>query len=61
MYSIIGSTHASLSFFLETHHLFVSGIVAPQAGLGQVTVRTHSQAITVASTPLYSLGSVTFG
>src|SRR6266536_4192641 len=58
--SIIGLAHASFSFLVESQNLLTNGICAPQAGLGHVTVRAQSQAITVASPPPYSFGSSTF-
>src|SRR5947209_7459947 len=57
----IGTIHASLPLCIESVHLLVRGICAPHAGLGHVTVRAQSQAITVASPPPYSFGSCTFG
>ena len=59
--SIVGFIHAGLPFFFESQNELTNGIFAPQAGLGHVTVRAHSQAITVASPPPYSFGSVTLG
>lgn len=53
-----GITNVSFPFFLPNHHLLVSGIAIPQAGFGQVTVRAHTQAITVAWEPS---GSFAFG
>src|SRR5680860_1713418 len=53
--STIGSTQAFLFFFLASQNDRTRGISAPQAGLGQATVRAQSQAITVASSaPLLS-------
>ncbi|PDW04124.1 hypothetical protein CJ255_05380 [Candidatus Viridilinea mediisalina] len=49
--SITGATHASLPFFFDKANERTSGIWAPQAGLGHVTVRAQSHAITVASPP----------
>ena len=59
--STCGFTHASLPFFFESQNELTKGICAPQAGLGHVTVRAQSQAITVASPPPYSFGNVTLG
>jgi len=59
--STIGSTQASLPFFVESANERTSGIRAPQAGFGQLTVRAQSQAITVASPPPCSRGRRTFG
>jgi len=50
-----GSTHASFPFFVDSTNLLVSGIIAPQAGLGHLTVRAHIHAMTVASLPSESL------
>src|SRR5680860_126904 len=59
--STTGTTQVFLFFFLESQNDRTRGISAPQAGLGQVTVRAHSQAITVASPPPLSAGRRTFG
>src|SRR5690349_19874857 len=57
----VGSTHACFPAFFDNQNELTSGICAPHAGLGQITVRAQSHAITVASPPPCSLGSVTFG
>ena len=44
-------THASLFFFLPSQKEDASGMVAPHAGLGQVTVRAQIQAMTLALEP----------
>ena len=51
MPSTTGLTQASLPFFLPSQNERTSGIVARQAGFGQVTVRAQSHAITVACVP----------
>ena len=56
--TMIGRTHASLPFFLPSHHERTSGISIPHAGFGQVTVRAQIQAMTVAFVPS---SSVAFG
>ncbi|HEX32394.1 MAG TPA: hypothetical protein ENF88_01730 [Candidatus Acetothermia bacterium] len=53
----MGSTHAFFPFFLDSQNERTSGICAPHAGLGHLTVRAHSQAITVRSRPTYGLRS----
>ncbi len=55
---MIGRTHASLPFFLPSHHERTSGISIPHAGFGHVTVRAQIQAMTVAFVPS---SSVAFG
>src|SRR5690606_14154589 len=45
----VGTTYASLPFFLPSHHERTSGIRIPHAGFGQITVRAQIHAITVAS------------
>src|SRR5947209_1336826 len=59
--STTGSTQAFLPGLVESQNERTRGIRAPQAGLGQITVRAHSQAMTVASPPPCSFGSLTFG
>ncbi len=59
--SILGMIQVSLPFFLESQKDEMSGISAPHAGFGHVTVLAHIQAITVASPPPCSFGNVTFG
>src|SRR5262245_33924488 len=53
--SATGWTHASLPFLLLSQNERTSGIVAPQAGLGHVTVRAQIHAITVACDPSASV------
>src|SRR5581483_6414690 len=53
--STTGSTQARLPGLVDRSNERTSGIRAPQAGLGQVTVRAQSQAMTVASPPSGSL------
>src|SRR5450759_820222 len=50
-WSTVGSTQACFPFLVDNAHLLVSGISAPHAGFGQRMVRSHNQAITVASPP----------
>jgi len=52
---MIGRTHASLPFFLPSHHELTSGISIPHAGFGHVTVRAQIQAMTVAAVPSSSV------
>src|SRR6266566_5755204 len=59
--STTGSTHASLPFLVESQKERTIGSCAPHAGLGHLTVRAHSQAMTVASPPPYFLGNCTLG
>src|SRR5579884_3325697 len=59
--STMGSTHAFLLGLVESQKECTSGICAPQAGFGHFTVRAQSHAITVASPPPYSFGSLTLG
>ena len=47
----VGTTQASLPFFLPSHHDRTRGISMPQPGLGQRTVRAQIQAITAALVP----------
>ena len=54
--STTGSTQARFPFFFDSQKELTSGIWAPQAGLGHLTVRAQSQAITVALPPPCSLG-----
>jgi len=51
----IGSTYCSFPFFVLSQNDLTRGMVAPQAGLGQVTVRAQIQAMTLASVPSSSL------
>jgi hypothetical protein len=60
--AITGETGAELRKYVwrllalvESWKVRNSGIATPQAGLGQGTVRAHSQAMTVASPPFGSL------
>src|SRR5258707_7110731 len=53
-WSTTGSTQTCRPGFVESAHLLESGICAPQARFGHLTVRAHSQAITVS--PLGPLG-----
>ncbi|RLB31021.1 MAG: hypothetical protein DRH20_16135 [Deltaproteobacteria bacterium] len=59
--STTGSTHACLPFFFDSQKERTSGIWAPQAGLGHFTVLAHSHAMTVASPPPCSSGSLILG
>ena len=47
----VGLTQASLPFFLPSHQDRANGISIPQAGFGQMTVRAHIHASTVAFVP----------
>jgi hypothetical protein len=47
----IGRSHASRPRLVESEKEFSSGIVDRQTGFGQVTVRAHNQATTVAWQP----------
>ena len=55
---ITGSTYASLPFFVDNMNVDASGTsTSANAGFGLVTVRTHSQAITVSFRPSYGFRS----
>jgi hypothetical protein len=59
--STTGSAQVSRPFRVERANERTSGIGPPHAGFGDLTVRTQIQAITVASPPPCSGGSVTLG
>ena len=57
-YALVKALREEVGVPIHFHTHDTSGISAPHAGLGQVTVRAQSQAMTVASPPL---GSFAFG